>query len=159
LKHRYAQVIFHPGLATSFEYVVATQLDEYRRLYGAPADRIDGHHHMHLCANIMLGRLLPTGTIVRRNFSFWRGEKSFANRLYRQFVDRILTRRHRLVDFFFSLPPLNATGDIQRILSLARNSTVEVATHPVNPEDYRVLAGGEIFRYAVESPIAPRFIA
>src|ERR1051325_5614748 len=29
LRHRYAKILFHPGLIRSFEYVVAAQLDEY----------------------------------------------------------------------------------------------------------------------------------
>src|ERR1700752_1358725 len=33
-RHRLAQIVFHPGLIRSFEYVVAAQLDEFRRLYG-----------------------------------------------------------------------------------------------------------------------------
>ena len=71
-RHRFAQVVFHPGLTRSFEYVVNVQLDEFSRLYGTAPDRIDGHHHMHLCANVVLGKLLPGGTVVRRNFSFRR---------------------------------------------------------------------------------------
>ena len=46
-------MVYHPGLASSFEYVVKAQLEEYERLYGAPANRVDGHHHMHLCANVV----------------------------------------------------------------------------------------------------------
>src|SRR5215470_9832719 len=33
-RHRFSQVVFHPHLIRSFEYVVAAQLDEFRRLYG-----------------------------------------------------------------------------------------------------------------------------
>jgi chitin disaccharide deacetylase len=132
---RLAQVIYHPGLARSFEYVVAAQLDEYRRLYGTRPNRIDGHHHMHLCANVLLGGLLPGGTIVRRNFSFQPGEKSLWNRLYRAGVDRKLARRHGLVDFFFSLPPLEPPSRLQRIFSLANEFMVEVETHPVRSDE------------------------
>jgi len=155
LRHRLAQVVFHPGLVRSFEYVVAAQLDEFRRLYGADPDRLDGHHHMHLCANMLLGGLLPPGTLVRRNFSFQAGEKSLWNRLYRRFVDDMLARRHRLVDFFFSLAPLEPPVRLQRIFSLAREFVVEVETHPVQPEEYRLLTGGEIFRLAGDVRIAP----
>src|SRR5258708_33905932 len=69
-RHSLAQVVYHPGLARSFEYVVNAQLDEYARLYGAAPRRIDGHHHMHLSANVQFNRLLPPGTLVRRNYSF-----------------------------------------------------------------------------------------
>lgn len=155
LRHRLAQVLFHPGLIHSFEYVVAAQLDEFRRIYGADPYKLDGHHHMHLCANVLLQRLLSPGTIVRRNFSFQPGEKGLWNRLYRQFVDRRLARRHRLVDFFFSLTPLAPPSRLHRIFSLARQFIVEVETHPVNPEEYRFLVAGEIFRLAGDVRLAP----
>jgi predicted glycoside hydrolase/deacetylase ChbG (UPF0249 family) len=76
LRHRYAQILFHPGLIGSFEYLVAAQIDEFRRIYGGAPARLDGHHHMHLCANVILQRLLPRGTIVRRNFSFELGRQA-----------------------------------------------------------------------------------
>jgi hypothetical protein len=152
-----ARVVFHVSLARSFEYVVAAQLDEFCRIYGAAPTRLDGHHHMHLCANVLLGGLLPAGTIVRRNFSFQPGEKSLCNRLYRKAVDRMLARRHGLVDFFFCLPPVNPPGRIQKIISLARQSVIEVETHPVNPEEYQFLTGAEIIRCAGDVPIASRF--
>lgn len=56
---RFAPVMYHPGLAASFEYVVRAQLEEFERLYGAPASRVDGHHHMHLCSNIFFRTCCP----------------------------------------------------------------------------------------------------
>jgi chitin disaccharide deacetylase len=149
-RHRVAHILFHPGLVSSFEYVVAAQLEEFERLYGAGPNRIDGHHHAHLCANVLLGKLLPAGTIARRSFSFCAGEKSFGNRFYRRLVDRILAKRHHVTDLFFSLPPLEPER-LQRIFSAAREFVVELETHPANPEEYRFLAGGEIFRW-VQKP-------
>jgi chitin disaccharide deacetylase len=157
-RHRLAQVVYHPGLNGSFHFVVSAQLDEFRRLYHKDPERIDGHHHMHLCANVLLPGLLPAGTIARRNFSFQPGEKSFLNRLYRQFTDRILARHHRLTDFFFSLPPLEPAGRLQQIFALARKFVVEVETHPENIEEYRFLVGGEIFSRTGDLKIAPRFL-
>ena len=156
-RHRFARVAFHPGLRRFFEYVVATQRNEFCRLYGAEPQRIDGHHHMHLCTNVLLQGLLPTGTVVRRNFSFQPGEKGVVNRLYRLLVDRMMARRHYHTDFLFSLPPLAPAGRLQRIFSLARQFAVEVETHPVNPEEHRFLAGGEIFRHLGDLPIARCF--
>ena len=43
--NRVARLLYHPGLADSFEYAVARQLEEFSRLYGRMPDRIDGHHH------------------------------------------------------------------------------------------------------------------
>ena len=156
-RHRLSQVMFYPALIRSFEYVVSAQLDEFSRLYGAAPARIDGHHHMHLCSNVLLGKLLPSGTIVRRNFSFQPGEKSLYNRLYRRVVDRKLARRHRLTDYFFSLAPLDPPGRLQRIFSLAQQSVVEVETHPVNADEYRFLMGDDILRWAEDRPIAHCF--
>jgi poly-beta-1,6-N-acetyl-D-glucosamine synthase len=157
LRRRLNQVVFHPGLARSFAYVVQAQLDEYRRLYGADPDRIDGHHHMHLCANVLFQGLLPRGTLVRRNFSFQAGEKSAVNRFYRKAIDHKLAQRHRLVDYLFSLPPLESPEHLARILLLARQHVVEVETHPVNPDEYRFLTGGDVLAWKGDIPIAPRF--
>jgi len=145
-RHRFAQTVFHPGLVSSFEYVVKMQLDEFRRLYGAQPDRIDGHHHMHICANVILQKLMPSGTIVRRNFSFFKGEKGICNRVYRRLVDSMLRRRHDLMDFLFALPPLQPTQRLDKIFFLARQFRVELETHPYTPEEYRFLTGEEIFR-------------
>ena len=154
LRHRLAQIVFHPGLMRSFKYLVAAQIDEFWRIYGTEPARLDGHHHMHLCANVVLQRLLPLGTMVRRNFSFEPGERGLANRLYRRTSDLILSRRHVLADFFFSLVPLEPAERLNRIYSLARNFVVELETHPVQLEEYRYLAEGEIFRQIGETWIA-----
>jgi hypothetical protein len=154
LRHKLGQIIFHPGFTREFDYLVAVQIDEFRRIYGAKPERFDGHHHMHLCANVLIQRLLPQGTIVRRNFSFERGEKSLWNRRYRSFVDNRLARRHRLTDYFFSLPPLDPPVRLQRIYSLSRRFVVEVETHPVNPDEYSYLAAGQILRDLRDIPIA-----
>jgi hypothetical protein len=148
------QAILHPGLITSFQYVVESQYAEFRRLYSTDPNRIDGHHHMHLCANVVMRKLMPSGVRVRRNFSFQKGEKSAWNRLYRLAVDRALLKRHVLTDFFFSLPPLEPQSRLKKIFALATYHTVEVETHPVKPDEYRFLAGGEIFRWATDCPVA-----
>ena len=144
LKSRRAEVVYHPGLAESFKYLVSTQREEFCRLYGAEPKRLDGHHHMHLCANVLMGGLLPTGTKVRRSFSFFPGEKSLANRLYRRAIDKLLARRHDLGDFFFSLPPMAPLSRLQKIFALAKEFKVEVETHPVSPDEYHFLTGDEI---------------
>jgi hypothetical protein len=137
--------------------VVNRQLEEFHRLYGEEAARIDGHHHMHLSANVLLGKLLPEGTIVRRNFSFRAGEKNVVNRCYRKIVDRTLAKSHRLVDFFFSLPPLEPVSRLEQIFSLARRCVVELETHPINSDEYRFLTGGQILHIG-DLQVAPRYV-
>jgi predicted glycoside hydrolase/deacetylase ChbG (UPF0249 family) len=153
-RHALARTIFQPGLVRSFDYVVAAQLDEFRRTYGREPDRIDGHHHMHLCANVLRQQLLPEGILVRRNFSFRPGEKSWLNRQYRGAIDRRLAKRHVLVDFLFPLLPIEPATHHERIFALAHHSVVEVETHPSNLDEYRFLTGEEVFRRAGGLPIA-----
>ena len=155
--HPLMRIVFNPLLNHSFQYVIAAQLDEFRRLYGAEAARLDGHHHMHLCANVLHSNLLPSGTIVRRNFSFQPGEKSLLNRRYRRAIDRRLSRRHKLVDFLFPLAPLKPRRRIQEIFFLARRSVVEVETHPINAEEYEFLTRGEISHHVESQFIASSF--
>jgi tryptophan synthase alpha subunit len=112
---------------------------------------------MHLCANVMFGELLPSGTIARRNFSFQSGEKGVVNRLYRKAVDNKLAKRHYLTDYFFSLAPLEPRERLERIISLAGQFVIEVETHPVNEAEHRFLIGDDITRWRKEIPIASGF--
>jgi chitin disaccharide deacetylase len=155
--HRFGYVVFHPGLSNSFEYVVSQQLEEFQRVYGHSPERIDGHHHAHLCANVLLGKLLPQGTVVRRTFSFRSGEKSLANRMYRAWVDRKLAQRHRLTDYFFALDLLENRERLLEKFSLAREFHVEIETHPVNRQEYDFLRSGELFRVCGDIPVARRY--
>ena len=103
--------MFHPGLFSSFEYVVKAQFEEFDRLYATAPQRIDGHHHVHLCANILLAELLSVGEPwSAEDFSFQRGDKNFSSYAYRRAVDRILARRHRLVDLFILFPSADRAG-------------------------------------------------
>jgi len=136
--YRYAPVVFNPFLAKSFEYLVKHQLEEFGRLYGAGPSRVDGHHHMHLSANVVFQKLLPDRTIVRRNFTFQRPDKGAINRLYRGLQDKLLTTRHWSTDFFYDLLPMESRrlGDI---LELARTSCVEIEAHPGLTEEFEFL--------------------
>jgi chitin disaccharide deacetylase len=158
LRHRFSQILYHPGLATSFEYLAKAQQEEFHRIYGEAPRRIDGHHHMHLSENVLSGKLLPGGTIVRRNFSFVGEQKSWANRKYRRFLDGRLQRRHQLVDFLFSLVPIQ-TGRLERIFSYAQWALVELETHPVNPDEFEFLTSSEMARLLRGVAIAPSFAA
>ena len=153
-RHRLAPVVFHPGLRNSFEYLVKGQLDEFARLYGRAPHRIDGHHHLHLCANVVLANLLPSGGVVRRNLSFRRGEKSAVNRGYRALVDWRLARRHCLVDFVFALPPVDATH-LRRMCGLATRAVVEMEVHSIRDDEYCFLMSGGLFGWVDASSVRP----
>jgi predicted glycoside hydrolase/deacetylase ChbG (UPF0249 family) len=155
--NKLAQAVYHPGLVSSFHYVVASQVEEFERTFGSTPRRLDGHHHMHLCANVLFGKLMPAGAMVRRNFSFRHGEKGKINRLYRGTIDRMLASRYKLTDHFFSLPPLEPRSRLDEILAFAQRSIVEVETHPVNPEEYAFLTGKEILQKTAGTQIARGF--
>ena len=155
--HRVAPVLFHPGLARSFEYVVKAQQEEYERLFATAAKRVDGHHHMHLCANVIFQKLLPEGAIVRRNLTFRPGEKSCLNRLYRRWEDRRLVRRHRVADFFFDLKPLDQCR-MKGICELGARFNVEIETHPINDDEYSFLLNGKMEQCANNLAVARGYI-
>lgn len=154
LRHRLCQAVFHPGLRWSFKYLVAAQIDEFTRLYGAAPRKLDGHHHMHLSENVLAQELLPAGAMVRRNFTFERGEKSLFNRLYRKLLDRRLAKRHWTTDLFYALPPIEPAR-VEKIYALARHFVVELETHPAVPEEYRYLTGAEMLRQTAGIRITP----
>ena len=149
----FSRPFFHPGLVRSFEYVVSSQLAEYDRLYGAPPRRIDGHHHLHLAANVLLGGLFPLDTILRPHFSREPGEKGIRNSLFRCYTKLLLERSHRTVDCLFALQPLEPKR-LLKIFSRSRESTIEVETHPTNPVEFEFLTCGALFRLLGDIPLS-----
>jgi predicted glycoside hydrolase/deacetylase ChbG (UPF0249 family) len=133
--HRYASLIYHPALRPQFRYLYQAQLDEFVRLYGKGPSHLDGHHHQHICANMLVDGVIPTGAKVRRSFHFWPGEKPLANRAYRGLVNAWLARRYRVTDYFFALAHCLGGERMTRVAELARTTTVEVMTHPVDPAE------------------------
>lgn len=153
LRNPFSRPFFHPGLVRSFEYLVSSQLEEYERLYGAPPQRIDGHHHMHLAANVLFSGLLPLGTILRPHFSREAGEKRIRNSFFRCYSKLMLARSHRTVDGLFALPPLEPKR-LQQIFSRSREDTIEVETHPTDPVEFEFLTGGALFRLLGDIPLS-----
>jgi predicted glycoside hydrolase/deacetylase ChbG (UPF0249 family) len=142
--NRYAFLMYNPKLRRSFEAVYHAEVDEFVRLYGRPPSRFDGHRHLHLCANMLIDGLIPSGSIVRRNFTFGPGEKGLLNRAYRWLVDAYLLRRnYALSDYFFSLEQcLNGRGrSLNLVAELAKGASVEVMTHPKNVDEFTYLSG------------------
>src|SRR4029450_13214985 len=102
-RSKYAQLLYNPFLRKAFGSCYHAQVEEFVRLFEKSPSHIDGHHHLHLCANVLLSNLIPVGMRIRRNFSFRPEEKSWLNRAYRTFIDDWLARRYKLTDYFFAL--------------------------------------------------------
>jgi len=138
---KYAVLLYHPGLRKTFRDVFKAQWDEFIRLYGKPPTHVDGHQHRHLCANVLVDEVIPRGQKVRRNFSFFPGDKSAANRIYRRFIDYLLARRYRLTDYFFSLPQCLKKDRLSQVIDISMAFKVELMTHPTNGDEYAFLMG------------------
>lgn len=139
-KHKLAQVLYNPFIKNEFAYVYQKQVEEYSRLYKKEPSRIDGHNHMHLCANVIWGQLIPQNTFVRRNYSFLKNEKNFWNKKYRAVIDSIIRKRYHCTDYFFHIQQFVKSSLIkEKIKNLLKNSISEVLVHPNQEIDYNIL--------------------
>jgi chitin disaccharide deacetylase len=144
---KYAFLVYNPALGREFQYVFEAQLREFVRLYGSQPSHIDGHHHQHLCTNILLGAVIPPGQALRRAFYFWPGEKSLANRAVRGLMNRLLTRRYRSTDYFFALSQCTKGTRMRRVTELAQSHSVELMTHPANDAERNLLLSDAYMRH------------
>jgi len=140
-RSRYAALVYYFGLRNMFYSVFQAQLDEFLRLFGRAPSHFDGHHHMHLCPNMLFDRIIPAGEKIRRSFSFFPGQKSIVNQGYRWLVYRWIKRTYRTTDFLFSLPDCIQCQGFDRIAALAKRANVELETHPEELSEMTWLAG------------------
>jgi chitin disaccharide deacetylase len=141
--NKYAFLFYNPILRKQFRFVYQAQFKEFFHLYGKPPSHIDGHHHMHLCSNMVFSCVISKHEKIRRNFSFRSGEKSFINRMYRSIVDRWLCSRYFMTHYFFSLSHIIQNNSMSRIVDLANAANVEIMTHPANLKEYSYLMSNE----------------
>jgi predicted glycoside hydrolase/deacetylase ChbG (UPF0249 family) len=144
-KNKYNQIVYNPFLKNAFEYVFKKQYEEYVRLYNKPPSHIDGHHHMHLSINMIIDKIIPNGTKIRRNFSFKTSEKNAVNRLYRRLIDYYIMKRYVTTDYFFDIFPLNIIR-LKKIFKLSINEKVEIMVHPENLMQYTFLMKDEFMK-------------
>lgn len=153
IKNKFDQIIYNPLLAGSFDFLFKAQLEEFIRLYGRYPDFYNGHHHMHLCANMLMGRMLTKGTHVRRTFTFDQGEKNPFNLLYRRILDMIVFRRFISTDYFFSILPLQNHERLQNIFNRSVNNNIEIEVHPENTDEIEFLLSGPYLSLMESSPV------
>ena len=141
--NKYAEVIYNPFLPKSFRFIFQAQQEEFVRLYGKLPNFINGHHHMHLCTNVLVGKMISKGTRVRGTFTFDTGEKDLFNLFYRYILDKILSKRFISSDCFFSIAPVQNHKRLMQIIKRAKNETVEIEVHPENAEEIEFLLGDQ----------------
>ena len=149
-KNKFSQIIYNPLLAESFSILFKAQQEEFIRLYGRQPDFYNGHHHMHLCANVLAGKLIPTHSRVRGTYTFDQGEKNILNRFYRHVLDMIVSRRFISTDSFFSILPLKDSLRLTNIFNRSLSSHVELEVHPENADEIEFLFSDQ-FRQLLDS--------
>lgn len=142
-RHKLAQVLYNPILSTAFKITFTAQQDEFVRLYGRAPAFYNGHHHMHLCANIMVGNVIPRAARVRTTFSFAAGEKSVFNFLYRQILTAWISKMFISTDLFFSIRPIERYDRLQWIMGRAEEQNVEIEVHPEDRDELSFLLSDE----------------
>jgi len=65
------------------------------------------------------------------------------NRAYRALVDRWLARRYPLTDYFFDLTQSIREKKMDRVMTLAQSSQVELMTHPILELESDYLMGNQ----------------
>jgi predicted glycoside hydrolase/deacetylase ChbG (UPF0249 family) len=145
---KYNFLLFNPLLARDFDYVFKAQFDEFTRLYKKQPTHIDGHHHMHLCTNMVLQNIIPAGTKVRTTFAFARHEKQLFNRLYRRAIASWVSRQFVSPQFLYNIAPLLAGSTdraerLREIVALAGSAPVELEVHPERQEEFEYLMSRE----------------
>ena len=124
-------------LTASFEYVVQAQLEEFERLYGKPPARIDGHHHMHLCANVLCQESAAAWLYRSQepHLQVWR--KNVAEQALS--TQRKTSAWHggtvlRIISM--TCIPLSRHARLRKIFALGARFNVEIETHPIRDEEY-----------------------
>lgn len=131
-----SQLIYNPLLRKDFAYVFSSQYNEFTRLFARKPARIDGHNHMHLCANMLVGNYIPHRTFVRRNNCFFKGEKCTLNRVYRSIIDQIIIRRYSCTNYFFHINQIIYKNNesqkifVNKLRELSRSCVLELLAHP-----------------------------
>jgi len=92
---------------------------------------------------MIIGKVLPPGSAVRRSFTFYKGEKSFLNRGFRYLVDSWLQKSFVTTDSFFGLTPTDNFPRLMKIVNLSKKAHVELMVHPWKPDEFAILIGKE----------------
>jgi predicted glycoside hydrolase/deacetylase ChbG (UPF0249 family) len=130
--------VYDPRIRDEVNRLVADQFERFHELYGRPPTHLDGHHHCHLSANVLLSPAVPRGMKIRNALSDAHRPSPVTDAL-RAARDRLIHRRFDTTDHLFSVvsvwPPLGGGGTVDR-LALAKSSSVEVMVHPAFADEY-----------------------
>jgi chitin disaccharide deacetylase len=143
-RRRLRRWLYDPWVRREVDRIVADQFEGFVELYGRAPTHLDGHHHCHLAANVLLSPSVPRGTKIRNALSDGRSGALVDG--LRQVRERALYRRFRSTNYFFSVvtawPGLRGQPPDDQ-LGLSRRASVEIMVHPAFPEEYDPLRSPE----------------
>jgi predicted glycoside hydrolase/deacetylase ChbG (UPF0249 family) len=144
-RRRRRRWLYDPRVRGEVNRIVADQLERFVELYSRMPTHLDGHHHCHLAANVLLSPALPRGMKIRNALSDARPPSSVVDGL-RSLRGRALSRRFTSTDYFFSIvtawPGLAGPPPMEK-LALSCQASVEVMVHPIFPSEYEPLQSAE----------------
>ncbi len=141
LKNKLSQLLYNPVLTKQFKILYTAQMNEFIRLLKRPPSHIDGHHHMHLCANALFDCTYPHSSWVRRNFTFHPGSKGYMKWAYRKTIDTWLSRKYRITEYFNSIEPVEDKQRLRAYFQIASQCLFELEVHPGREHELAFLIG------------------
>ncbi|HZO05224.1 MAG TPA: ChbG/HpnK family deacetylase [Solirubrobacterales bacterium] len=137
--------VYDPFVKDTINQVIADQFRQFIALYGRMPTHVDGHHHCHLAANVLLSPAMPKGTKIRNALSDAHFSNPLTNGL-RLAREKLIERRFRTTDYFVSIettwPGLAGPVPPDK-LELARTQSIEVMLHPIFDRELEPLASPE----------------
>jgi chitin disaccharide deacetylase len=129
--------VYDPWVRHAVNRVIADQLQCFIDLYGRLPTHLDGHHHCHLEANVLLSPAVPPGTKIRNALSPL-GRPNPLLWALRRGRERLILRHFTTTEYFFSVatawPDLTGAPPLHQ-LGLARGAAVEIMVHPAFPHE------------------------
>lgn len=133
--------VYDPSSRHQVNRVIADQLQRFVDDYGRMPTHLDGHHHCHLAANVLISPAVPTGMKIRNALENKHLRNPFTDGL-RWMRARMISRRFTTTDRFLSVEtfwpdlrgevPADAFGPVPSL-------TMEVMVHPIFPHEYEPL--------------------
>jgi predicted glycoside hydrolase/deacetylase ChbG (UPF0249 family) len=134
--------VYDPSSRHEVNRVIADQFQRFVDLYGRMPTHLDGHHHCHLAANVLLSPAVPSGMKIRNALEDKHTPNPVTDTL-RWARGRLIARRFRTTDRFLSVevfwPGLRGTPPTDGFEELGSAPTLEIMVHPAFPHEYEPL--------------------
>ena len=128
--HKYIRLFYNPFITGDVKQCFKSQYNEFLRLYGKEPTHIDGHHYLHLCANVVFGNVIPDGIKIRRSITYPDKTKNLKKNIMKRFVwsffDKEILKKHLSTNYFFELDSNFQLDELRIVIERAKESNVEL---------------------------------